>query len=108
MTNRQIFNRVSKHLLDQNETCMSDSICRYRYNGLSCSVGCLIPDDLYNPKMEGKSVNKLLQYYPKLKKHFDLQTEGLALLVHLQDIHDSVGPKQWAGHLKTAEKHYGL
>lgn len=34
--------------------------CGYRAGNLRCAVGCLIRDDEYQPEMEGKGVNSLL------------------------------------------------
>lgn len=108
MTNQEIFDQVSVHLLKQGEECMANSTCRYRYNGLSCAVGCLIPDSLYNARMECRSVGLLLRHFPDLKDHFDLQIKGLALLERLQHIHDAMPPDCWAGHLEITKRMFGL
>lgn len=36
--------------------------CYYRHpdDGRACAVGCLIPDELYNPDMEGRSAHSVL------------------------------------------------
>ena len=69
MTNQQIFDRVLTHLRAQGEAAavayFSDPDnsnvsydCRYRLTKddgrkLMCAAGCLIPDDKYDPKLEG-------------------------------------------------------
>jgi len=41
-------------LLNQIKRCRLDGGCVYRgENGMKCAAGILIPDDQYNPKMEG-------------------------------------------------------
>ena len=73
--------------------------CRYRGdNGTKCAIGCLIPDKLYDQKIEGitiKECNPLL---------FDILTQSgidcsdskvFQLLKQLQDIHDNVSPQYW-------------
>lgn len=48
-TKQEIFNKVSKHLINQGELAVRDrkkpTICAYRTSdGLMCAVGCLIKD----------------------------------------------------------------
>ena len=54
MTHQEIFDKVATHLLTQKKQAVSDEgVCLYRTpSGLSCAVGCLIPDDLYTPAIE--------------------------------------------------------
>ena len=63
LTLQEIFDKVSRHLLQQKARSMMSSstggsqLCAYRgTNGLCCAVGFLIPDDKYNPKMEGNGI----------------------------------------------------
>ena len=57
MTNQQIFNKVAKHLLKQGRRARDGNGCAYRgENGTKCAVGCLIPDALYDDRLEGSSV----------------------------------------------------
>lgn len=34
--------------------------CRYRFEGRACGIGHSIPDELYDPRMEGKAAGSLL------------------------------------------------
>lgn len=59
---QEIFNKVVAHLLKQGRPAREENRCRYRTtDGLSCAVGCLIPDELYSPSFEGKSARKVIR-----------------------------------------------
>lgn len=58
-TNREIFDTVKAHLLQQDDRAFDpdSGACRYRdQKGRKCAVGCVIPDELYNPLMEGATI----------------------------------------------------
>ena len=59
-------------------------MCCYRTpdEGLSCAVGCLIPDNEYRPKMESQSA---LAIQPEVKSLVPLSG---ALLENMQEAHD--------------------
>jgi len=53
MNAQDIFNTVTVHLFTQGRPAMKDGQCSYRGDmGTSCAVGCLIPDDEYDPAMD--------------------------------------------------------
>ena len=59
MMKQEMYDVVCAHLAQQR--CRSlrqgDEYCAYRgKNGRMCAVGCLIPDDLYDPSIEGEVV----------------------------------------------------
>lgn len=55
-TSQLIFDTVLAHLRNQGQRSYDGHMCLYRGpDGLQCAAGCLIPDDLYVPEMEGKS-----------------------------------------------------
>jgi hypothetical protein len=59
--------------------------CRYRGdNNNACSIGCFIPDDLYNTTMEGLGVSHLLERFPLADK----MPLPLEALIRLQCVHD--------------------
>ncbi len=62
-SNQEIFDYVVSHLRAQGARSLNDeNECTYRsVDGYSCAVGCLIPDDLYTPSLEGRLVNQRLQ-----------------------------------------------
>lgn len=54
MTHQEIFDFVWTKLCEQGAKSYENGKCRYRTSTrLKCAVGHLIPDDLYDPAMEG-------------------------------------------------------
>lgn len=52
-TLQEVFNIVSKHLLDQGQKSIEFGMCQYRgSNGMKCAAGALIPDNEYNSSFE--------------------------------------------------------
>lgn len=98
---QELFNKVIAHLTEQNARAVArngDS-CRYRSAaGLKCAIGCLIPDELYDPSIEGMGVTPLLfgmedprhmNFVKILRRVTGMETEADAeFLGHLQDLHD--------------------
>lgn len=97
-TKQETFDIVAKHLLTQNEqaramvansTMVMIEGCAYRgKNGTKCAAGCLIPDELYSPKIEGKC-----------STHSDvkelLKDHNTMLVSSLQNIHDTYSVESW-------------
>lgn len=86
MNKQEVFNIVSNHLMTQGERAMSEiegkMQCVYRApDGKKCAAGCLIPDHLYHPRMEGKNVT-----HPFLKDA--LAGFDLVFVDELQQLHD--------------------
>ena len=54
MANLQVlFDRIVNHLAVQKVQAKEGLTCKYRTaSGLSCAVGCLIPDDKYDPEFD--------------------------------------------------------
>lgn len=85
---QEIFDLVTTHLFTQNRRAEEyDDGCFYRLAGLRCAVGVLIPDDLYCPAFEGKTVGTLIEELFLLGLA-DWREHGL-LLSNLQKIHDN-------------------
>ena len=98
MTNKQVFDKVKAHLLQQNERCLESpgTYCLYlNENGLKCAIGALIPDGHEAQSFIG-SVGQLLKKYPDLKEHTG---EDLLFLKRLQGIHDTHPLCDWASEL---------
>lgn len=93
MKAQDIFNIVITHLIRQGEPAISyngdSAICCYRdAHGRSCAVGCLIPDEAYDPRMENQSVCSVIDAdFPGVPKYFK---DHLQLLSDLQGLHDNV------------------
>lgn len=103
---QSIYNTVRAHLLKQNAKAVDTTgACRYRTdNGLSCAIGCLIPDELYKPEMEGFSVDELDSDVLEklgLDKFIDA-------LYDLQKIHDVKFVSAWETELNNFAAKYGL
>lgn len=120
MNHQEIYDRVKTHLLTQNRKSKDSrmQICAYRGdNGVSCALGCLIPDDVYSPAMEGRGIPIVTETlrvnddYAVL--HDALMASGLGpetwdLLRELQMIHDSDHTSEWEWRLKDVARGFGL
>lgn len=112
MTNQEIFDRVLNHLRTQRVASFGTDprlsapqieVCLYRGPAnTTCAVGCLIPDDLYDPDMEGQNIGTLARAFPELLELFP--REQHILLNSLQYMHDSLMPRPGA----SAGEHRGL
>lgn len=90
MEAQEIFDTVATHLLKQGRRAVNPDIperCHYRgANGTACAVGVLIPDEVYDPMMEGRTVVGLLSH-PEFKiPRWMWNNEQL--LIELQNVHD--------------------
>jgi hypothetical protein len=86
MTNQQVFNKVIRHLRRQGKAAVVDGVCAYRASdGSKCAVGCLIPDELYHPYMEGVQADK-----EEMPKFLRLLGVDVRLAKRLQCLHDRV------------------
>lgn len=105
VSDQDLFDRVATHLLRQGKRSMSSNgiECAYRgQNGLSCAVGCLIPDDAYHQGLEGltataKSIQDGLPF-----------SVNVDLLQRLQDVHDTTEPPVWRNRLRDLAQDYDL
>lgn len=123
-TLQETFDTVARHLLTQKERCAipdprnTDAIiCQLRDpEGRKCAIGVLIPDELYRPEMEGKSVSALAREYKELAEVFEITIVPQAgivdpreqLLDQLTEIHDSFMPELWASCLETTAREFNL
>lgn len=106
-TAQGIFDKVAQHLNDQgvqaavpNEYGVME--CRYRGpNGTMCAVGCLIPDEEYDPDFEGLGARDVL--YSDSGGPVLSQLKPFShLLSHLQAVHDSIGSWRSPDSMKSA------
>jgi hypothetical protein len=114
---REIFNVVKLHLLTQNERSEDNTgRCLYRNAaGLSCAIGCLIPEDKYDPILENQNLmdgEDLPDVIASIISDINIDTQyshnlKLALLYNLQEVHDSHEPEYWPHSLNLIEqKHF--
>ena len=112
MSMSRIFYKVKKHLLKQNEISLKDGVCVYRgEDGLTCAVGCLIPDGLYGAQMErhrvtDSIVNGSLGSVIGLNPH--KRRIKIGLLRSLQHLHDAFPPKEWPKELDELQVMYDI
>lgn len=134
MSKQDVFNKVSTHLLKQKEVASNMRGCAYRGikrneitdpDGnlsfvdvcLKCAVGCLIPDSIYEPRMEGRGVDWLLKEYPKFKEQFQCEViwnkgyvydDSKDILTALQYVHDCRKVQEWKQELSAVAVVFGV
>lgn len=88
-TRQSIFDYVSKHLIKQDTRAVDAyNNCQYRTDvGISCAVGCLIPDKIYTNVIEGRVVRELPNYIEDEQFNKFIK-DNLELLEELQNAHD--------------------
>lgn len=88
MKPQEIFDTVVTGLFEQGGPSMDKyGACMYRgCNGRKCAAGWLIPDDLYDPSIEGNSAERVL---PLMFGKAPAWTyENLPLIAKMQTCHD--------------------
>ncbi len=121
MTMQKAFNKVAAHLLKQNRKSKQDGTCLYRGEAsTTCAFGCLIPDELYTPEFETKSVAVFFGIAPscgiwtedakqKAAAMRNLLPEySMFLFKDLQAVHDNSLPKTWPSKLRDVAHDHGL
>lgn len=112
LLHQQVYDTIASHLLAQGKPARINikSIvqCAYRTDqGLKCAIGCLIPDDKYDPKMEGKDIRYLQRVHPNLLPKVESK-----FLTELQIAHDTTfypyGLTAWARHMLSIAKKWKL
>jgi hypothetical protein len=109
MTPQAIFDKVAKHLLTQKVKAVSVS-GTYLYRspfGHKCAVGCLIPDELYDERFEGRQFVTLVGMFPETIKSI-FGDMPYKLLSDLQSIHDDTQPETWFDRLKETAQSFKL
>lgn len=96
MTARDIFDTVSVHLLKQGKASMFQGSCKYRNGeGLSCAIGCLIPEDCYKTSMEGWGVSELIDGKEDGMVVNNDDPLVISVLNALQALHDRTPAHEW-------------
>lgn len=105
MTGQEVFDRVVAHLRAQGEKAISGTgLCLYRgADGRKCAVGCLIPDELYTPAVEGEAVDG--PYMKDLLREIGVRQD---LALGLQQVHDRFPVCRWEWALERLAVRYGL
>ena len=114
MSLNKIFYKVQKHLLKQNEQAQVRFRCKYRTDsGLSCAVGCLIPDQMYRSHaniedLGGVSGLPSDVLTPIIGMQFAKARRKLDLLGGLQHIHDNYQPSAWPEALAEVKTKFNI
>ena len=117
MTKQEIFDTVVLHLRAQGKKSPfhgSYGSCVYRgVSGTKCAIGCLIPDEDFNPEWEGCTpllhgtngrMNIQFNRYCIVK----FGEDNLPFLEQLQDIHDSNKVEEWEQCFKSIARNHSL
>jgi hypothetical protein len=97
MDKQAIFDKVWKHFVVDGGGYSATGICNYRDGkGNSCAVGCLIPDELYDPLMEGSGLMTNPKVQNVLTDLFGAVYSDFKFFQDLQLIHDG-----WYRHNNT-------
>jgi hypothetical protein len=98
-TMQQEFDAVVTHLYTQGKPATDRNSrgvgpgCYYRINGLSCAVGCRIPDEIYNPQMDQEAGDGGTGVHALLRRFGYLLPSELSVYVgmfeQLQYVHDT-------------------
>ncbi len=111
-TNQEIFEYVVNHLRTQGKPALSSGTqkCCYRTkDGLTCAVGCLIPEELYRYHLEGRSVFGVVNNFDDVANYFGVgkgrshDDDRIQMLHQLQAVHDSADHWSNDGLNKAAE-----
>lgn len=106
-----VFEKIVTHLRKQGKKAqvmgrIGLPYCRYRTpEGLSCAVGCLIPDDKYSESFERKTVQDSKPIQKIIAEEYGENKQLLDLLTYMQSVHDQMPLNQWeSGFYHTAVK----
>ena len=109
MTDQEIFNKVSAHLLRQGKRAVERGKCVYRASdGLSCAVGCLIAPEAYSRLLEGQGAASMPLRAALRASGIVPTPTTMGLLSTLQDLHDRIKPPLWPHELNLIAKRYNL
>lgn len=118
---QEIFNIVSHHLLTQNDKSFdeNDSPRYFGPWGKKCAIGCLIPPEHYDPKIESYGVSLIRFHRPGtverilatalFKSGVDVDNDYiLEILIDLQECHDIIPTDRWYCELDAIARKHGL
>jgi hypothetical protein len=121
LTIQEAFDKILLHARTQKTKSLkhpNSPLCAYRSpEGLKCFIGALIPDDSYDPIIEGASILGIVVSskayrpgYEKLEKSIPIYItkENLFIFQQLQNIHDTFNPEFWEQELSKIAQTYNL
>jgi hypothetical protein len=104
ITAQEAFNRVYRHFIHENHppSIHELGVCRYRMSdGRRCALGLFIPDEQYDPEMEGYVAFDLFEHYPEVLADLLPLKE---LLSELQVQHDQAAFNEDDSHTAASHK----
>jgi len=107
MSPQEVFETIARHLFTQGVQAKANTVCLYRGdNGTKCAVGCLIPDDMYNPDMEEMALYRIVENAKqsdifRLPGYF-FDDSVYHVLEAMQTVHDCDGNWESSGTLRAA------
>lgn len=106
MTAQKIFDKIVTHLRTQNAvSATANGLCLYRSpDGKKCAVGCMIPDDVYDPDMEHHMAGSVIADCRQLHDLYDHRN----LLESMQLVHDNHPISQWEAMFASIAAEYKL
>lgn len=136
-SDREAFNVIKNHLLSQNMKSMDDNGCAYRgskeefyyieeedfdytnaesrleYNGLSCAVGVLIKNSIYedNTYIEGNAIEwpirteTVIESVQKSQPYWEITKYSFVMMRVFQTIHDAYSVENWKDIINIFEQH---
>lgn len=110
MTNQEIFNKVTAHLLKQGAKALADGGgCRYRAtDGKMCAIGALIKEEHYHKDLESHNI---FDYGVQTALRYSGISAGedrLPFLGRLQAVHDYREPHEWGHALRGIADRFNL
>ena len=110
MTNQELYDRVKAHLLAQNDKSIGYlGQCKYHApDGKKCAIGCLIPEDKYEPAFEGIGIGGTHPMRFMILEAAGIEEGQLDLARHLQNVHDSRPVKYFERALREVAFAHGL
>lgn len=105
MNHQEIFDKVAAHLLTQMVKSQNEAGHKCMYRGTAntrCAVGCLIPDDKYDPSMEKVGGIFKVSDIKSLRLDevgIEANETNQRILGALQFLHDYTLPEDWANNL---------
>lgn len=111
---QEVFDMVAAHLKRQRARSVrgTTTTCAYRgQEGRSCAVGCLIPDDRYDPCMDADYDDTSVDAHPKVRALFPerlLSLLSALQLAHDNGIEDDTGKTRFRLKLKEVAARHGL
>lgn len=104
-TLQQVYDQISLHLLMQGKQAKNEKgNCVYHsVDGCKCSIGSLIPDDVYEPRVEDRYYSDIFISVGSV-----ISDEMVSLLEMFRVLHDAYQPHEWSSCLPDIARKMNL